>query len=374
MAFWAKNFMIRPMKNRLLQILPALAIILTVFGFAHWFCYLTVVRSVSGFDNLWYLYLAGIILMLAGFISSRARNNKLILLTWCGYVWMGFFTIHLFLSLVETVILQFVQHSYSYWIFIASIIISVWALYKGLKFPATVTHFVSGPETIKNFKIAQISDLHVGLLHLNQKWLEKIVCEINFQKPDIVVITGDLAEGDFERVSKMLVPLKNLKSNSGIFYITGNHEYIHPGDWEGYLQSLGITSLHNQNKVIEFNQQKILVAGIPDKMAPRFNSDIKSLPDVALKSDVQTIYKILLAHEPSSISDLKTESCDLMLTGHTHGGQIFPFHFFVRLVQPMIKGFKKYDRALIFNHQGTGLWGPPMRWFSQSEIVILLIK
>lgn len=362
------------MKNRLLQILPALAIILTVFGFAHWFCYLTVTRSLGESTGLKSIYIAGLVSMFAGFLFSRAKNNKFYPITWMGYIWMGFFTVHLFFSLIEFSLVQFVQHEYSYWVFVAAVIVSLWSLYSGLKFPKTEKHYILGPDEIKNFKIAQISDLHVGLLHLNQAWLEKVVAEINHQKPDLIAITGDLAEGDFDKVSKMLVPLQKLKSTCGVFYITGNHEYIHPGDWEGYLQTLGITSLHNENKVIQFNSQKILVAGIPDKMAPRFNSNIKSLPDLALKSDVQTIYKILLAHQPSSIKDFKIEKCDLMLTGHTHGGQIFPFHYLVRLVQPMIKGFKQFDRALIFNHQGTGLWGPPMRWFSQSEIVILQIK
>jgi len=253
-------------------------------------------------------------------------------------------------------------------------------LYKGLKFPNVIVHQISGPEEIKNFKIAQISDLHIGMLYLNQAWLEKVVDKINEQNPDIVAITGDLVEGDFFEISKMLEPLKKIKANCGVFYITGNHEYIHPGDWEQCLQNFGITSLHNENKIIEFKPsvgvatgvvQKILIAGIPDRMVPRFHRHLKSDPDLALRSVENTTYKILLAHEPSSIFDIKNETCDLMLTGHTHGGQIFPFHLGVRLVQPMVSGFKKFGQILVFNHQGTGFWGPPMRWFSRSEIVIL---
>jgi predicted MPP superfamily phosphohydrolase len=112
-----------------------------------------------------------------------------------------------------------------------------------------------------------------------------------------------------------------------------------------------------------------MIAGVPDKMAKRFNRTLSSQPDLALKTNQKVDYKILLAHQPSSVFDLVNEKCDLILSGHTHGGQIFPFHLFVRLVQPVVAGFKKINGTLVFAHQGTGFWGPPMRWFSQSEIV-----
>ncbi len=366
------------------KIIPALVIILTVFGFAHWFMFVTVARSIpdGSHQNLTFtilfIYLFGLLAMPAGFLASRSNNSKFKWLTWMGYIWMGVFNIHLLFSFLEFVTVLFIQHNYSYWVLFATAIVSVWALYKGLKFPNLIRHEISGPAEIKNFKIAQISDLHVGMLHLNQEWLNRIVQKINSENPDMIAITGDLVEGDFSKISKMLLPLQNLKSTCGTFYITGNHEYIHAGDWEGYLESLGIVSLHNQNKIIHFNHQKILIAGIPDRMAPRFSRSICSEPDVALKSDQQTVYKILLAHEPSSVLDIKTEKCDLVLTGHTHGGQIFPFHLGVLLQQPMVKGFKNFIKKsgniVVFNHQGTGFWGPPMRWFSRSEIVILRIK
>ena len=366
------------LKLQLSKILPVLLVILTVFEFAHWFLYLSVTRSMGDSNLLKIIYVLGPIVMLAGFLATRLKKNNFLWLTWLGYIWMGIFNIHLLFSFLEFVATLFIQHNYSYWVLFATAIVSVWALYKGLKFPTLITHEISGPAEIKNFKIAQISDLHVGMLHLNQKWLNRVVEKINSENPDIVAITGDLAEGDFSKISKMLVPLQNIKSTCGVFYITGNHEYIHAGDWEGYLESLGIVSLHNQNKIIDFNNQKILVAGIPDRMAPRFSRSICSEPDVALKSGEQTMYKILLAHEPSSIYDIQNEKCDLMLTGHTHGGQIFPFHLGVMLQQPMVSGFKKFitksGNVLVFNHQGTGFWGPPMRWFSRSEIVILKFK
>jgi predicted MPP superfamily phosphohydrolase len=391
MTFFLKTHILDPMNTNthrsgsklgpvanLWQILLVLAIILTVFGFVHWFMYLTVVRSLAEDASvrmgLVAIYSVGLFAMPLGFLVSRNENNKLILLTWFGYIWMGFFAIHLFYSLVEFILSLIIQHPFSYWVLVASFVTSLWALYKGMKFPVIVQHSIVGPEPIQKFKLAQISDLHVGMLHLNEAWLEKVVSKINEQNPDIIAITGDLAEGHFHQISKMLEPLKNLKAPHGVYYITGNHEYIHPGEWELHLKGLGITPLHNENKTIEFNKHKIMIAGVPDKMAPRFRRELVSKPDHALSSTEDYIYKILLAHQPSSVFDIKNENCDLMIAGHTHGGQIFPFHLGVLLQQPMVSGFKKFGKTLVFNHQGTGFWGPPMRWFSRSEIVTIEIK
>ena len=102
-----------------------------------------------------------------------------------------------------------------------------------------------------------------------------------------------------------------------------------------------LKTLHNENKTIAYKSAKILFAGVPDRMVKRFNPHLQSLPDVALKTNEQVDYKILLAHEPASRWDMKTESCDLILSGHTHGGQIFPFGLLVRLAQPVVTGFKQ---------------------------------
>ncbi|MGZ3692326.1 MAG: metallophosphoesterase, partial [Pseudobdellovibrio sp.] len=159
------------------------------------------------------------------------------------------------------------------------------------------------------------------------------------------------------------------------YYITGNHEYIHGGSiWETKLKNVGFEVLHNTHDLISYKNARLMVAGVPDKMLRRFGIEGVSLPDVALKTNEHTDYKILLAHQPSSVNDIKTETCDLILSGHTHGGQIFPFHLFVRMVQPVVAGFKTIKNINVFAHQGTGLWGPPMRWFSRSEIVVFKWK
>lgn len=218
-----------------------------------------------------------------------------------------------------------------------------------------------------SLRIVQISDLHVGNTILKEKWLAGVVEKVLSLAPDILVITGDLADGAFEKTAPMLNSLSKIRCRK--FFITGNHEYIRGDDWEAYLSQLGFEVLHNNHVIIAIDRGNLLLAGVPDLYVKRFIRERESSPDKALKTLQQVGYRILLAHEPSSVFDIKTEKCDLLLSGHTHGGQIFPFGLFVRLQQPVSAGFKKINDVLVFAHQGTGFWGPPMRWFTRSEIV-----
>ncbi|MBC7741187.1 MAG: metallophosphoesterase [Bdellovibrionaceae bacterium] len=354
-----------------------LVIITLIFGLIHYFIFKVITRSIPE-ETVFNLALAtwfilSLLLMPVGFVISSLPLKKFLYpLTWYGYIWLGFFQIIIFFALIEALITIFYSHPYSYWILITSLLISVWALYKGLKRPTLIRHKISGPASIKGLTLVQISDLHVGLLHLNQKWLESVVKQVNELNADIVAITGDLVEGAFSEIAPKLECLKSVSARLEKYYVTGNHEYIHgSGPWEKRLVDLGYRNLHNENHVLTFRKARILIAGVPDRMVPRFDPKLKSNPDLALKINQDVDYRILLAHEPASVHDIKLEKCDLILSGHTHGGQIFPFGVLVRLVQPLVKGFKRFGSTLVFAHQGTGLWGPPMRWFTRSEIVLI---
>lgn len=311
----------------------------------------------------------GVVSIPLGFLCSRIKYKPLALFTWAGYIWMGFFNFLLFFSIIEILLSIFINHQFSMWVVVLSFIISIWSLYKGLKKPSVAQHELKNSK-LNGFSLVQISDLHIGMLHLRKKWLKDVVQKINSLQPDVIAITGDLVEGHYHEVSEDLEVLSELNSQTPKFYITGNHEYIHGGGiWEKRLHELGFTILHNTHKIISYKEGTVMIAGVPDKMAKRFNRTLSSQPDLALKTNQRVDYKILLAHQPSSVFDLTNEKCDLILSGHTHGGQVFPFHILVRLVQPVVAGFKKINGTLVFAHQGTGFWGPPMRWFSQSEIV-----
>ena len=367
-----------PMINETRKILPFIFLILIIFGWAHYFIFQISTRSIIQTD-LKYIYalilFVGLVLMPTGFFASHVKKINLSLFVWLGYIWMGFFNFLFFFSLLELGISNLLNHTYSFWVIPASLIVTIWSLVQGLKDPSLILHKLKNKK-LASLRLVQISDLHVGMLHLNESWLSRVINKINQTNPHIIVITGDLVEGEFNTNNVKLDVLKNLNPLAKKYYITGNHEYLHgAGPWENKLQELGFTILHNQNEIVDFQNAKIMMAGVPDRMISRFLKNKKSLPDVALKynfdKNPQTDYKILLTHQPSSVFDLKNETCDLILSGHTHGGQIFPFHLAVRLFHPVLAGFKNINNILVFAHQGTGLWGPPMRWFSRSEIVLL---
>ena len=361
--------------RRLRQIIPFVLTLLLVFGCLHYFVFFTLTRSFWGqpeiYNPIRYGFMVGLAILPIGFFSTQTNSQVIKFFSWVGYIWMGFFSFMFFLSLVELVVLALFYHDYSYWYFPVALVLSIWGLYRGLAFPKTVVHTLKN-EKLRGFSMVQLSDLHVGMLHMNGVWLNRVVDMVVALKPNAVAITGDLIEARFKLVSHELESLKKFSEIPFRFYITGNHEYIHGGAiWENKLKQLGFDVLHNTNQIIEFEKSKILIAGVPDRMIKRFTRKAgKSRPDIALGSDVQVDYRILLAHQPASVNEMYGATCDLILSGHTHGGQIFPFHFFVHLVQPVVAGFKTVNGILVFAHQGTGLWGPPMRWFSQNEIVI----
>ena len=321
------------------------------------------------------IFLAGIILIPVGYrVSHKVPKSKYYFLTWIGYIWMGLLFISIWISTAYFFVKLFWPeipvNGYQLLGFIA--VVCGWSLYMGMKDPVVRLQRISAGQDIGKLRIVHITDLHVGLLGHNKAWLERIVQKINTLNADFVVLTGDLVEGKWTHVFPLIQPLKDVKSRMGKIFVSGNHEFIHGGMlWERAMKEMGWTILHNENKVFNFEGKKILLAGVPDRMVSRFESSLESQPDKALKTDQLVDCKILLAHEPASVWDLKTEIPDLILSGHTHGGQIFPFGGFVRLVQPLVVGWKTIKGVRVYAHPGTGLWGPPMRLGSESQIVLL---
>lgn len=347
------------------------------FGLTHWFAFQVASRSITQFNIkfcLGLVFILGWIAMPLGMIFSHTKKPKFKWVTWIGYTWMGFFTILMLFVLIEFFLVLFstslANHNYSYWILIIAFLISVYALYQGLREPQMIYHKMSGHEKLRGLKVAQISDVHLGMLNLDRTWFERILKRINQENPHVLTITGDMTDAAFENVVPILKGLTVLDHKISTYYITGNHEYINPGDWENELRKYGVIPLHNDHRIFNYNAAKVLFAGIPDITVTRFGKSYESNPNLALKTTEAVDYRILLAHQPTAAYRVKENTCDLVLSGHTHGGQIFPFHIFVRMAMPVLKGFKKINDVLVFTHQGTGFWGPPMRWFSRSEVVI----
>ncbi len=223
----------------------------------------------------------------------------------------------------------------------------------------------------KPYKIVQISDLHIGGL-IDADFIRDIVQRINILAPDLVVITGDLLDIDVTSAKDTLNELKGLQSRYGIYYIVGNHEYFHGIDKIiNSVKSLGIRVLENENVYIGEEGAGFNLAGVYDVFGYRTNSHMPDLQKALLNTkDSPTI---LLAHQPKYIEEVK-EGVDLILSGHTHGGQLYPFKFLVKLQQPYIDGLHKHNENLqIYVNKGTGFWGPPMRLGASAEITEITI-
>ncbi|MDS1315922.1 metallophosphoesterase [Aliarcobacter butzleri] len=226
----------------------------------------------------------------------------------------------------------------------------------------------------KPYKIIQISDIHIGGL-ITKNFIKSMVDKINLLNADIVVITGDLVDTKLEFARPALDELKNLQSKYGTYFIVGNHEYFHGvKPIIDYVNSLGIKTLENQNVYIGEKDEGFYLAGVYDRFGFRYGSYI---PDInkALEN-CENNPTILLAHQPKYINEIKdTKNIDLILCGHTHGGQIFPFNFLVKLEQPYVKGLHQHnDTTQVYVNKGTGFWGPPMRLGASSEITVLRLS
>ncbi|HJE03723.1 putative metallophosphoesterase [Aliarcobacter thereius] len=231
----------------------------------------------------------------------------------------------------------------------------------------------------KAYKIVQLSDIHIGGL-INQKFIKELVNKVNILEADVVVITGDLVDTNLNFAKSALDELRNIKSTYGTYFIVGNHEYFHDvSQIISYVNSLGIKVLENDSIYIGEDNFGFNLAGVYDRFGYRFGSYI---PDInkTLKTCKKDSPTILLAHQPKYIKDLEqelenTKDIDLILSGHTHGGQIFPFNFLVKLEQPYVKGLHQHNTyTQIYVNKGTGFWGPPMRLGASSEITVLSLS
>ena len=224
------------------------------------------------------------------------------------------------------------------------------------------------PEALEGFTIAQITDVHVGPT-IKGDFVQRIVERVNRLEPDMVAITGDLVDGSVAELSPHTAPLASLRSRHGTYFVTGNHEYYSgAGAWIAELRRLGAPVLLNEHEVIEHGGARVAIAGVTDYSAHHFHPDHRSDPRRALAGAPADAVKLLLAHQPRSAAHAHEAGYDLQISGHTHGGQFWPWNLFVRLQQPFTAGLHKLGRMSIYISRGTGYWGPPMRFGIPSEI------
>ncbi|MGA2188049.1 MAG: metallophosphoesterase [Steroidobacteraceae bacterium] len=225
---------------------------------------------------------------------------------------------------------------------------------------------------LHGFCIAQISDLHVGAT-IKRGFVERIVTRVNRLKSDVIAITGDLVDGSVPDLSSHTAPLAALTARHGVYFVTGNHEY-YSGEraWTHELRRLGLTVLKNQHVILQHDGASLLLAGVTDFSAHHFDPAQRSDPAAALLgSAADASPKILLAHQPSSATAAAAAGYDLQISGHTHGGQFWPWNLLVGYFQPYTAGMNRLKNLLVYVSRGTGYWGPPNRFIVPAEITRL---
>lgn len=223
-------------------------------------------------------------------------------------------------------------------------------------------------KNLNGLKIVQLSDMHIGPT-LKKDFCEMLVKEVNALNPDIIAITGDSIDGEVKFLKDDMAPLLNLKARLGVYYITGNHEYYwYANEWIEWARTSGLNPLLNENVKLNYNNTDFYLAGVNDPSADKLDKDNGSDPKKAAFGIPKEAYKILLAHQPKSCFKACKEGFHTQLSGHTHGGQGFPWSILVHLVQPYVRGLNVHEGMNLYVHSGTGFWGPPNRFMINSEI------
>ncbi|NVO06095.1 MAG: metallophosphoesterase [Rhodoferax sp.] len=345
--------------------------------------------------GLWTLVSAG--LMPMGMVALRfARPPMAQVLTWSGLLCMGLFSSLLVLALLRILLLPALGALHGIWpldlqalrtasaLLVAPLALLMTALgfWNARRTPSVVRVDVpvaNLPDALVGFSMAQISDIHVGPT-IRQPYLERIVARVNRLDADLVAITGDLVDGPVRTLGSLVQPLQDLRSRYGSYFVTGNHEYYSGAqEWVAHLRSLGIQVLMNEHVLLQHSPANqpdqtatLVLAGVSDYSAHHFDSSQQSDPVKALAgAPAQAAFKVLLAHQPRSAAAADKAGFDLQLSGHTHGGQFWPWGYFVRLQQPFTAGLHRLNRLWVYTSRGTGYWGPPKRFGAPSEITYL---
>jgi predicted MPP superfamily phosphohydrolase len=224
-------------------------------------------------------------------------------------------------------------------------------------------------------RVVLLTDTHYGPID-RARWSRRVVEVVNTLDADIVAHAGDIADGEVTQRREQAAPLADVRAALARVYVTGNHEYFSGAQrWVEHMAALGWEALHNRHLVVSRGGDHLVIAGVDDRTAagsglPGHRAD----HEAALEGADPDLPVLLLAHQPQQITGAVAHGVDLQLSGHTHGGQMWPFHYLVRLDQPVLQGLSRHsERTQLYTSRGTGFWGPPFRIFAPSEITVITL-
>jgi predicted MPP superfamily phosphohydrolase len=262
---------------------------------------------------------------------------------------------------------------------VISLVLLAWGYAEARRVPrvrrVTVTVPRLGPG-LDGLKLVLLTDTHYGPID-RTGWSRRVAEVVNSLDADVVAHTGDIADGEVAERRGQTEPLADIKATLARVYVTGNHEYFSGAQrWVEYMASIGWEALHNRHVLVQRGGSTLVVAGVDDRTAagsgvPGHHAD----HEAALIGADPDLPVLLLAHQPAQVGGAVAHGVDLQISGHTHGGQMWPFHFLVRLDQPTLAGLSRFsERTQLYTSRGTGFWGPPFRIFAPSEITLLTLR
>ena len=368
-------------------VLIFLALLGSIYGYSGWrlIPYLSPPAHIGAALALVFLLLTPLLLF-----RLRSRPHLAWLtdpLAWVAYLGMGFFIVCSTLLILRDIgglLLDLVypidatlNASIDLATFVLTLVMAGYGCYQARRTPAVRqvdVPIANLPNALVGLRIVQISDLHVGPT-IKAPFVERVVARVNELQPDLIVFTGDLADGTVERLATHTASLAELTAPLGLYFCTGNHEYYSGVEsWTEQARRLGFDVLVNEGRQIDCGSGRIALAGATDFSAGELVPDHASDPAKALAASDGADVRILLAHQPRSIEAASQANCHLQLSGHTHGGQFVPWKYVVSLQQPYVAGLHKFRDTWIYIHRGTGYWGPPLRLGVPSEIAVLTLS
>ena len=330
--------------------------------------------------------IAVVVLMPLSVGARKLRDRRLgDALAWLGFTAMGFFSTLFVLTVLRDVLLLIawpLASAAAFDRFITPSAVGVLVL-AGLSTAVgfaiarrpRLVHIdipISGlPPLLHGFSIAQLSDVHVGPT-IKRGFVEMLVARVNALGADLVAVTGDLVDGSVAQLAAHTAPLAGLTARHGAFFVTGNHEYYSgEADWTREIRRLGLTVLKNEHVVLNHDGAELVLAGVTDVSAHHFDPSQQSDPQAALAGSPPQALRILLAHQPSSAAAAARAGFHLQISGHTHGGQFWPWNLAIPLFQPFSAGLHRLKDLRVYVSRGSGYWGPPNRFGVPAEITRL---
>jgi predicted MPP superfamily phosphohydrolase len=260
-----------------------------------------------------------------------------------------------------------------------SIVLLLWGYVEAMRLPRVKRLDVTIPrlgQGLDGTRVVLLTDTHYGPID-RAHWSLRVAQAVNELDADIVCHTGDIADGTVAQRREQAAPLGIIKARLAKTYVTGNHEYFGEAQgWLDHMGELGWEPLHNRHVIVERGGDRLVLAGIDDRTAASSgNPGHRADPEASLSGADADLPVLLLAHQPKQVEQAAAFGVDLQISGHTHGGQIWPFHFLVRTDQPTVHGLSRHgDKTQLYTSRGTGFWGPPFRVFAPSEISVITLR